>query len=147
MFLDQVMTTRKHSWSLDSPFRRILRQPITDHRRRRQTRLSDMSSLWVQVSSSSLPCRALQSCTASVSRPTLQRQSVDLPKAVSKHEATELMIDQVLFLCSQFIVQKEKCSPFLELTPTRFDKCHETSQIFPRTEQTVASARSFGVIS
>ena len=70
----------------NSPFQRILRQPITDHRRRRQTHLSDMSSLWVQVSSSSLPCRALRSCTVSVSRPTLQRQSVDLPKVV--HVAT-----------------------------------------------------------
>ena len=29
----------------------------------------------------------------------------------------------------------------------RFDKCHETSRIFPRTEQTFASARSFDVIS
>ena len=29
----------------------------------------------------------------------------------------------------------------------RLDKRHETSQIFPRTEQTFASARSFGVIS
>ena len=29
----------------------------------------------------------------------------------------------------------------------RFDRCHETSRIFPRTEQTFASARSFGVIS
>ena len=29
----------------------------------------------------------------------------------------------------------------------RFDKCHETSRIFPRTKQTFASARSFGVIS
>ena len=44
-------------------------------------------------------------------------------------------------------VQNGKWSPFLELTPTHFDKCHETSRIFPRTEQTFASARSFGVIS
>ena len=28
-----------------------------------------------------------------------------------------------------------------------FDKCHETSRIFPRTMQTFASAKSFGVIS
>ena len=29
---------------------------------------------------------------------------------------------------------------------TRFDKCHETSRIFLRIEQTFASARSFAVI-
>ena len=55
-------------------------------------------------------------------------------------------IVQALFLCAPFLFKKGKCSPFLELLP-RFDKCHETSQIFPRTEQTFASARSFGVIS
>ena len=37
-------------------------------------------------------------------------------------------------------------SPFLDPTPTHFDKCHEMSRIFMRTEQTFASARSFGVI-
>ena len=38
-----------------------------------------------------------------------------------------------------------KCSPFFKLIP-RFDKCHETSQIFTRTYQTFGSAMSPGVI-
>ena len=42
--------------------------------------------------------------------------------------------------------QERNCLPFLQLTPT-FDKCHETSRIFPRIEQTFASASSFIVIS
>ena len=46
-----------------------------------------------------------------------------------------------------FFVQKGNCGHLLSSSLARFDKCHETSQIFPRTEQTFASARSFRVIS
>ena len=53
---------------------------------------------------------------------------------------------QDLFLCSHFLSKKENVHLFSSSFP-RFDKCHETSRIFPRTEQTFASARSFGVIS
>ena len=58
----------------------------------------------------------------------------------------------VVFTTTGFIfvrtifVQNGKCSPISSSLP-RFDKCHETSRIFPWTEQTFASARSFGVIS
>ena len=41
---------------------------------------------------------------------------------------------------------KIPCS-FLLSDVSSNDKCHKTSRIFPRTEQTFASARSFGVIS
>ena len=43
-------------------------------------------------------------------------------------------------------VQNENGHLFSSSLP-RLDKCHKTSRIFPRTEQTFASARSFGVIS
>ena len=55
-------------------------------------------------------------------------------------------IRQALFLSAPFWSKKENVHLFSSLLP-RFDKCHETSRIFPRTEQTFASARSFGVIS
>ena len=42
---------------------------------------------------------------------------------------------------------KWKMFTFFSSSLPRFDKCHETSRIFLRTEQTFASARSFGVIS
>ena len=50
------------------------------------------------------------------------------------------------FLCAPFLSKMENVRLFSSSFP-RLDKCHETSQIFPRTEQTFASARSFGVIS
>ena len=53
---------------------------------------------------------------------------------------------QALFLCAPFLPKKGNVHLFSSSLP-RFDKCHETSRIFPRTEQTFASARSFGVIS
>ena len=53
---------------------------------------------------------------------------------------------QALFLCAPFLSKMENVHLFSSSLP-RFDKCHETSRIFPRTEQTFASARSFGVIS
>ena len=55
-------------------------------------------------------------------------------------------LNQALFLCAQFLSKEENVHLFSSSLP-RFDKCHETSRIFPRTEQTFASARSFGVIS
>ena len=45
-----------------------------------------------------------------------------------------------------FFFKLEKVHLFSSSLP-RFDKCQETSRIFPRTEQTFANARSFGVIS
>ena len=59
---------------------------------------------------------------------------------------TSDLIRQALFLCAPFLSKKENVHLFLSSLP-RFDKCHETSRIFTRTEQTFASARSFGVIS
>ena len=53
---------------------------------------------------------------------------------------------QALFLCAPFLSKMENVHLFSSSFP-HFDKCHETSRIFPRTEQTFASARSFGVIS
>ena len=47
--------------------------------------------------------------------------------------------------CAPFLSKKEIVHLFSSSLP-RFDKCHQTSRIFPRTEQTF-SARSFGVIS
>ena len=56
-------------------------------------------------------------------------------------------LGQALFLCAPFLSKKENVHLFSSSLP-RFDKqCHETSRIFPRTEQTFARARSFGVIS
>ena len=55
-------------------------------------------------------------------------------------------IGQALFLCEPFLSKKENVHLFSSSLP-RFDKYHETPRIFPRTEQTFASARSFGVIS
>ena len=43
-------------------------------------------------------------------------------------------------------VQKATVHPFSDFLQ-RFDKCHKTSRIFPRTEQTSASARSFWCLS
>ena len=53
---------------------------------------------------------------------------------------------QALFLCAPFLPKKGNVHLFSS-SFSRFDKCHETSRIFPRNEQTFASARSFGVIS
>ena len=50
------------------------------------------------------------------------------------------------FLCAPFLSKMENGHLFSSSLP-RLDKFHETSRIFPRTEQTFASARSFGVIS
>ena len=50
------------------------------------------------------------------------------------------------FLCATFLFEMENVHLFSS-SLSCFDKCHETSPIFPRTEQTFASARSFGVIS
>ena len=55
-------------------------------------------------------------------------------------------LHQALFLCALFLFRMENVHLFSSSFP-RFDKCHETSRIFPRNEQTFASARSFGVIS
>ena len=53
-----------------------------------------------------------------------------------------------LYFCARhFLSKKENVHLFFLSSFPRFDKCHETSRIFPRTEQTFASARSFGVIS
>ena len=60
--------------------------------------------------------------------------------------AAEEVLTQALFLCAPFLPKKGNVHLFSSSLP-RFDKCHETSRIFPRTEQTFASARSFGVIS
>ena len=57
-----------------------------------------------------------------------------------------MQLQQALFLCALFLSKMENVHLFSSSLP-RFDKCHETSRIFPRTEQTFASARSFGVIS
>ena len=51
---------------------------------------------------------------------------------------------KALFLYAQFLSKKENVRLFSSSLP-RFDNCHETSRIFPRTEQTFA--RTFGVIS
>ena len=51
-----------------------------------------------------------------------------------------------IFCVLTIFVQKANIHLFSSSLP-RFDKCHEMSRIFPRTEQTFASARSFGVIS
>ena len=50
-----------------------------------------------------------------------------------------------IFVQCAFFVQNVNVHLFSDPLP-RFDKCHETSRIFPRTEQTFVSARSFGVI-
>ena len=55
-------------------------------------------------------------------------------------------LGQAFFLCAPLLSKKENVHLFSSSLP-RFDKCQETSRIFPRTEQTFASARSFGVIS
>ena len=55
-------------------------------------------------------------------------------------------VRQALFLSAPFLSKMEIVHLFSSSLP-RFDKCHEMSRIFPRTEQTFASARSFGVIS
>ena len=51
-----------------------------------------------------------------------------------------------IFVRTFFCPKKENVPLFSSSLP-RFDICHKTSQTFPRTEQTFASARSFGVIS
>ena len=51
-----------------------------------------------------------------------------------------------LYFCAHIFCPKWKMFTFFLSSLPRFDKCHETSRIFPRTEQTFASARSFGVI-
>ena len=51
------------------------------------------------------------------------------------------------FFCAHHFCPKWKIVTFFSSSLPRFDKCHEPSRIFPRTEQTFASARSFGVIS
>ena len=53
---------------------------------------------------------------------------------------------QALFLCAPFLSKIANVHLFSNSLP-RFDKCHETSRIFLRTEQTFASAMSFVVIS
>ena len=51
-----------------------------------------------------------------------------------------------LYFCAcHFLSKKGNVHLFSSSLP-RLDKCHETSRIFPRTEQTFASARSFGFI-
>ena len=59
---------------------------------------------------------------------------------------TRAFIYQALFLCAPFLFKMENVHLVSSSLP-RLDKCHETSRIFPRTEQTFASAGSFGVIS
>ena len=51
-----------------------------------------------------------------------------------------------IFLSAPFLSKTENVHLFSSSLP-HLDKCHETSRIFPRTEQTFASAMSFGVIS
>ena len=50
------------------------------------------------------------------------------------------------FVRTTFLSKRENVHLFSNSLP-RFTKCHKTSRIFPRTEQTFASARSFGVSS
>ena len=57
-----------------------------------------------------------------------------------------IRVMQALYLCVPFLSKKENVHLFSSSLP-RFYKCHETSRIFLRTEQTFARARSFGVIS
>ena len=57
-----------------------------------------------------------------------------------------VLVSQALFLCALFLTDKENIHLFSSSLPC-FDKCHETSPINRRTEQTFGSARSFGVIS
>ena len=57
-----------------------------------------------------------------------------------------LRLIQALFLRAPFWSKKENICLFSSLLP-RFDKYHETSRMLPKTEQTFASARIFGVIS
>ena len=67
-------------------------------------------------------------------------KSVDV---VSKpNNSSCYQVRQDLFLCALFFVQKGKCSLFLS-SLQHFDKCHEASQIFSKTEQTFASAQEF----
>ena len=55
------------------------------------------------------------------------------------------LMTQALFLCTAlFPSKKENVHLFFSSLPN-FDKCHETSQIFTRTDQTFVCARSFGV--
>ena len=51
------------------------------------------------------------------------------------------------FFCAHHFCPKWKMLTFFSSSLPRLDKCHETSLIFPRTEQTFKGARSFGVIS
>ena len=53
-----------------------------------------------------------------------------------------------LYFCARhFFVQNGKCSPFSRAHSHASTNARETSRIFPRNEQTFASARRFGVIS
>ena len=56
------------------------------------------------------------------------------------------VLGQDLFLCALFLSKMENGHLFSSSLPL-LDKCHKTSRTFPKTEQTFASARSFGVIS
>ena len=53
----------------------------------------------------------------------------------------DMSLFQALFLCTPFLTKMEIVHLFSSSLP-RFDKWHETSWIFPRTEQTFANARS-----
>ena len=53
---------------------------------------------------------------------------------------------RIYFCAHHFCPKRKNVRLFSSLLP-HFDKCHETSRIFLSTEQTFASARSFGVIS
>ena len=80
-------------------------------------------------------------------RPIWYRKMLVYPTSVGLCAMpTTISLHQALFLCAPFLFKMEN-GHLLSSSLPLLDKCHETSRIFPRTEQTFASARSFGVIS
>ena len=76
--------------------------------------------------------------------------SYRVTRPASRGAGAQSDVDEVrsgfIFLVLHFLSKKEIVHLFSSSLP-HLDKCHEMSRIFPRTEQTFASARSFGVIS
>ena len=110
---------------------------------------------WTRGQAGPHPCPASTTCPTASMKTTLVpcqkggRKEFTLTAGYSSSITTPgrlRYILQALFLCASFLSKMEIFHLFSSSLP-RFDKCHETSRIFPRTEQTFASARSFGVIS
>ena len=94
-----------------------------------------------------LPLMGVETRPGSSREPDPWLDTSTTPAAAASSSGSQWQNMVRLYFCAHFFGPKEENVHLFSSSLPRFDKCHETSQIFPRTELTFASARSFGVIS